>query len=433
MSWLPGPPWGPAAIAFVVGACLGPFLNRCIDRFQRHELLGDQLRSLFRSSPAERSLRRARKLRHRLPVLGWLMPRHPLDRGRRENVRRAAVELMNGLLFAALVWVEFPNGFTQGAPDPFAVPGLPFFSAAHGSLALQLIRLASHLVLIQALIVASAIDLDRMIIPDGSTVPAAVFALIVSAASGGLSLVPIWFEDAGLTAILGFGGEPGGGYEVPAWVTLHPHLHGLLASSVGLLVGGGVVWSVRLIGHWALGREAMGFGDVIFLAMIGSFLGWQPILVVFFLAPVCAIVVVLFAAITGTSREFPYGPWLSLATLLLLLGWQFIWPYAGRFFLMGRLIPFVAVSVLILLAVLLRGMRLIRGDDRWYEEAGVTWSSADQLIYQSRERPEPAHGSWRARRAGEWPGLVSGRGTLAIRRWRSPPAPARRWRVRPRP
>lgn len=428
MNWLAGPPWVPAAVAFVVGAALGRFLNRCVDRFPRHEFLGGQLKSLIRSSPAESSLRRAQRLPHRLPIVGWLVPGSPLGRGRREDLRRAAVELANGLVFAGLVWTQFPGGFVSNPPDPFAAAGLEFLAPAQGSLALQIVRLATHLVLVQALLVASVIDLDRMIIPDGSTVPAMLVALVVAGAAGGIWLVPVWYEDAGMTALLGLGGEPGGGYEVPAFVTGHPHLHGLLVSVVGLLAGGGVVWAVRLIGHWALGREAMGFGDVIFLAMIGSFLGWQPVLVVFFLAPLCAVAVVLFATVTGTSREFPYGPWLSLATVLLLLCWQTVWPYAGRFFLMGRLIPFVAVSILILLAVLLRGMRLIRGDERWPPEGDAEWSSADQLLYQRQENPEPAAASWRGRRDGEWPGLASGRGTLAEHRWR-----AGGWQVRRRP
>lgn len=418
MNWFAGPPWVPAVVAFVVGALLGRFLNRCIDRFPRHEFLDEQLKSLGRSSPAESSLRKAQRPWHRLPIVGWLTPGHPLGRGGRENFRRAAVELANGLLFAGLLWAQFPSGFVGHPPDPFAAPGLEFLAPAGGSLTLQLVRFATHLVLVQALLVASVIDLDRMIIPDGSTVPAMLVALVAAGGVGGIWLVPVWYEDAGMTALLGMGGEPGGSYEVPAFVTEHRHLHGLAVSLVGLLCGGGVVWAVRLIGHWALGREAMGFGDVIFLAMIGSFLGWQPVLVVFFLAPLCAVAVVLFAAVTGSSREFPYGPWLSLATVLLLLGWETIWPYAGRFFLMGRLIPFVAVSILILLAILLRAMRLIRGDERWYPEHQTAWSSADQLLYQSQENADPAGTSWRGRRDGDWPGLASGQGRIAERRWR---------------
>ena len=84
--------------------------------------------------------------------------------------------------------------------------------------------------------------------------------------------------------------------------------------SIGLVASGGIVWAVRLIGTAALRREAMGFGDVTLMMMIGTFLGWQACLIVFFLAP--------FAAHRDRPRcssclrrddVIPYGPFLCLA------------------------------------------------------------------------------------------------------------------------
>ncbi len=41
---------------------------------------------------------------------------------------------------------------------------------------------------------------------------------------------------------------------------------------------------------------------VVLLAMVGSFIGWQPVLIVFFLAPVCALLVALAALILHGRR-----------------------------------------------------------------------------------------------------------------------------------
>ena len=429
MSWPDSAAWLAAAIAFVTGAALGRFLNRCIDHFPRHEFLVYQLVAPLRLSPAENTLRGARRFIHRVPIVGWIAPGNPVSRGWRRDLARASVELANGVLFVLLLFTEFPSGFGPDRPDPFAVPGLESLAPANGSPGLQLVRFALHLVLVQSLLVASVIDLERMIIPDGSTIPAMLLGLIIGTAAGGIWLVPAWYEDAGLLAFLGLGDSFDGSVRVPAFLLEHPHLHGLLVSLAGLLVGGGTVWAVRIIGHWALGREAMGFGDVVLMAMMGSIIGWQPVLTVFFLAPVCAVLVVLFATLTGTSREFPYGPWLALATVLLLVGWDVIWPYAGRFFLMGRLILFVGISVLVLLAVLLRGIRLIRGDGHWHEPRASDWTGADQLFYLSQENAGLAATGWRNHQNGEWPGAASGRGTLGEHRWRSSAA-APNWQLR---
>src|SRR5206468_1860544 len=77
----------------------------------------------------------------------------------------------------------------------------------------------------------------------------------------------------------------------PAWLAAHPHAAGVATSVIGFLVGAGLVWIIRVLGTAALGKEAMGFGDVTLMAMVGSFLGWQAIVLVFFLAPFFGLIV----------------------------------------------------------------------------------------------------------------------------------------------
>ncbi|MCP4835352.1 MAG: prepilin peptidase [Phycisphaera sp.] len=103
-----------------------------------------------------------------------------------------------------------------------------------------------------------------------------------------------------------------------------PRLIEYLASAgLGCLVGGGIVWLVRILGTLAFGREAMGMGDVHLLAAVGAALGWADPVRVFFIAPFLALawigsgrVLSLFRK--GTASELPYGPHLAMATILVV-------------------------------------------------------------------------------------------------------------------
>ncbi|MDG2476379.1 MAG: prepilin peptidase [Phycisphaerales bacterium] len=96
-------------------------------------------------------------------------------------------------------------------------------------------------------------------------------------------------------------------------------------SLLGYLVGGGLVWGVRILGTLAFGREAMGLGDVHLLAAVGAVFGWFLPIMVFFVAPFIGLAWTVAVAISakcrnGVQRELPYGPHLAVATLLLFFG-----------------------------------------------------------------------------------------------------------------
>jgi len=197
-------------------------------------------------------------------------------------------------------------------------------------------------------------------------------------------------------------------------------LHGLAVSLAGIVVGGGSVWMVRIIGQWVLKREAMGFGDVVLMATIGSFLGWQPTLVVFFIAPVCALVVVAALWLFRRDREIPYGPYLSLATLILLIGWKHIWPAAERVFSLGFFVPAMGLLMCALLYLSLQMMqwtkRLLGIPDFVPAEEETIWQSADQLFHFAGDNADHQRTGWRR---PQWPGVSAGRGSLNEQRWRS--------------
>jgi len=134
---------------------------------------------------------------------------------------------------------------------------------------------------------------------------------------------------------------------------------GLLTALVGMLGGAGIVWAVRLIAVAALKKEAMGFGDVTFMAMVGAFLGWQPALIAFFLAPLAAVFIGAAQWLLGRGNELPYVPYLALASAGVVVRWASVWDWGVPLFMLGWLIPAVLVVCLGLMAVLLWLMGLM--------------------------------------------------------------------------
>ncbi len=101
---------------------------------------------------------------------------------------------------------------------------------------------------------------------------------------------------------------------------------------LGYLVGGGVVWFIRIFGTLLFGKEAMGLGDVHLMAAVGAVIGWRDATLAFFVAPFIGILVVLVttgvsAVLKGKTRVIPYGPSLCAATLIVMVFRNEIWAY----------------------------------------------------------------------------------------------------------
>lgn len=97
---------------------------------------------------------------------------------------------------------------------------------------------------------------------------------------------------------------------------------GVRESLIGLVVGGGILWTIRWAWLRATGTDAMGLGDVKMLAMVGAFLGWMHVWLVLLLSTVVGAVVGLALTVTGraTGRtRLPFGVFLAVAGLVASL------------------------------------------------------------------------------------------------------------------
>jgi leader peptidase (prepilin peptidase)/N-methyltransferase len=333
-----------AAGTFVYGSVIGSFLNVCIYRIPWEKSV------VWPESRCPRCLAPIRK-GDNVPILGWL-----LLRGRCRNcalpisARYPAIEALTASLCVAVYLVDVVLD-----PHSFWMPTEVFP------------RVLYHQILISLLIVATFIDYDHYLIPDAVTVTgmvlgvglAAIFPQVrpepASATTAAGALAP-----ALRSALVGFAA----GFLIQAVLDLallrRPGRLGLglfgafvgwqaavragtvpwgsvVVGVEGLLIGGAIVWAIRVGGSVLFRKEAMGFGDVTLMAMIGSFVGWQPLPMVLFLGAILGLVHALLRFLgivvrwlrggkfSGAWREIPFGPYLSLAAVVLLLGWPWVW------------------------------------------------------------------------------------------------------------
>ena len=151
---------------------------------------------------------------------------------------------------------------------------------------------------------------------------------------------------------------------VAAWLTsLSPTAKlSLVSSFIGLAVAGGLIWGIRIVGSYALGQEAMGFGDVTLMCMIGAFLGWQASLAGFVYSIFFAVVLAIILMIITKKSYLAFGPYLCMGSLLALLRWPSVWVAFRNFFEMGPALLLFFGGSLVLMPLLLPIVRLlIRG------------------------------------------------------------------------
>lgn len=144
-------------------------------------------------------------------------------------------------------------------------------------------QMVVHSLLSSALIVIFFIDLEFQIIPDQITLPGIVLGLLA-----GLFMKP----------------------------------PGIIGALIGLAVGGGTLLGIAYLGEWLFKKEAMGGGDVKMAAMMGAFVGWQKVLLIFMGGAVIGMIVsIVWMAVSERVRKerlIPFGPFLAIASIAVL-------------------------------------------------------------------------------------------------------------------
>ncbi len=102
-------------------------------------------------------------------------------------------------------------------------------------------------------------------------------------------------------------------------VLSHPVAAGFLGSLFGYFIGCAVVWVTRILGTLGFGKEAMGLGDVHLMGAAGAVVGPVMVVIAFFIAPFFGLGWALFQMIFKKIRQIPYGPFLSLAVLTIMI------------------------------------------------------------------------------------------------------------------
>lgn len=261
-------------LVFLVGACVGSFLNVVIYRLPAGESVVSPRSHCKCGKPIAAY--------DNIPILSWFILRGKCRHcGERFSFRYPMVELFTALVFLGL-----------------------WNSADWASAIVWMIFAAM-------MIPAALIDLDTMEIPDrfsiGGFIAGMIFSVVVPAIHN--------VQPSGFLVLDG--------------------IEGAIAGMQGAFIGSGLILWIALVAEVVLKKEAMGFGDVKLMGAIGAFCGWQGAVFAFFGGAVigCVLLLVCLPWMRKKDSEdglrIPFGPSLALGGIVYLL---FAKPYVSAYF-----------------------------------------------------------------------------------------------------
>ncbi|HUQ18708.1 MAG TPA: prepilin peptidase [Gemmatimonadaceae bacterium] len=253
-----------AVYSFIVGACIGSFLNVCVSRWPAGLSV---VRPRSRCPKCERQIGAVENI----PLLSWMALRGKCRGcGNPISIQYPLVELSVGLIFLAS-YFNFGLSFTAARVAVF------------GTILLGI----------------ALTDAMHYLIPDGFT----VFGLIWVIVTAFVSLFV--------------------GSESP--------FDGVVGALLGACAGAGAIAIAGWLGEVALKKEAMGFGDVTLMAVVGAAVGPMRAILTIFIGALIATVVFLgvvypiaYVRARRAHSEFnppqiPFGVFLAPAAMVALL------------------------------------------------------------------------------------------------------------------
>ena len=248
-------------LVFLVGLCVGSFINVCIYRMPRKI-------SLIKRRSFCVHCEETIPLHYNIPLISWPMIQGRCRRCKQKvAIRYPLIELFTALLFLAS-WVLLP------APE--AIIGMVFLSI---------------------LIVASFIDYEHTMIPDRLTMGGFGMGILL------MGIVPNW----------------NGSLDIGASVD------GVFQALMGGLIGSGILLWVALLSERMMSREGLGLGDIKFMGCIGAFCGWKGAVFTIFGGAVLGSFLVLPFLLWKHgkpcwTKAVPFGPFLAAAGAAYYLG-----------------------------------------------------------------------------------------------------------------
>jgi leader peptidase (prepilin peptidase)/N-methyltransferase len=256
--------------AFVLGCCIGSFLNVCIWRMPRGE-------SVVTAPSHCPHCNHDIAWYENLPLVSWLVLRGKCSACRSPiTFRYFFVELLTGILFFALFYKVIDNSQPLGI---FPV----------------------YLGMAMLIITTVFIDYEHCIIPDKTTYPAMVL---------GIAAALIFPET----------------WHAPHWTTAG------IAAVLSMIISGTFMALFAMIGKMVFKVEVLGWGDVKYIAAVGACLGIPCAFATLLFGSIAGALTGIGMVILrrgSLKTAIPFGPYLATGTLL----WMFFGEWLTNLYL----------------------------------------------------------------------------------------------------